>query len=105
MLFVEQWDLRFDTSAVGSEVKEQFLGRDAIVEGGGVLEILVIGLVNTVTDEFGRTFLGGNVRIVILEEESVGGLHTDTYDRGRIVVRLYAISLGGRTNARPHVTV
>ena len=68
------------------EVKEQFLGRDAIVESGGVLEILVIGLINTVTDELGCTFLGGNVRVVILEEEVVGGLHVVSYDLGCIVL-------------------
>ena len=56
-------------------MKEQFLGRDAIVEGGGVLKILVVGLVDTVTDEFGCTFIGGNLRKVILEVEGVGGLH------------------------------
>ena len=42
-----------DASAVGLEMQEQGLGRDAIVEGGGVLEILVKSLVDTVTDELG----------------------------------------------------
>ena len=68
------------------EVKEQCLGCDAIVEGGGVFNILVIGIVDTVTDEFGCNFLGGDLRIVILEEEGVGCLHAILYDRGHIVL-------------------
>ena len=80
---------------------EQFFGRDAIVEGGGMLEILVIGLVDTVTDELGGAFLGGNVRVVVLEEEGVGGLHAICTAGVALswMVRSYAVGLGGRTNA------
>ena len=93
--------LRFDASAVGLEVKEQFIGCDAIVEGGGVLEILVIGLVNTITDELDCTFLSDNIRVVILEEEGVGGLNVVFMTGVALswMVRLYAVGLGGRTNA------
>ena len=67
-------------------MKEHILGRDAIVEGGGMLEVLVIGLVNTVTDELGCTFLCVDVRVVILEEEGMGGFHAVAYDRDHIVL-------------------
>ena len=50
-----------------------------------MLEILVIGLVNTATDELGCTFFGGNLRVVILEEEGVDGLHVVLYNQGCIV--------------------
>jgi len=43
-------------------------------------------LVDTVTDELGCTFLGGDVRVVILEEEGVGGLHAVSYNWGCIVL-------------------
>ena len=43
-------------------------------------------IVDTVMDELGCTFLGCNVRVVILEEEGVGGLHAVLYDRGCIVL-------------------
>ena len=87
---------------------EQFFGRDAIVEGGGVLEILVIGLVDTVTDELGCAFFGGNVRVVILEEEGVGGLYAVSYDRGCIVldgeiVRVWPVRVDKCLTSRYHV--
>ena len=37
-------------------------------------------------NEIGCTFFGGNVRVVILEEEGVGGLHAVAYDRDHIVL-------------------
>ena len=58
--------LGLHASAVGLEVIYKCLGRDAVVEGGSMLKILVVGLVDTVTDELGSTFLGGNIRVVIL---------------------------------------
>ena len=71
-----------------------------------MLEIPVIGLVDTITDELGCTFLSGNVRVVILEEEGVGSLHAVTTGVALSwMVRSYAVGLGGQTNARPYVTV
>ena len=37
-----------------------------------MLKIIVVGLVDTVTDELGSSFFGGHAEVVILEEEGVG---------------------------------
>ncbi len=59
---------------VGVEVGHDFEGRDLCIESLGILQVVVLNLVNNVAEEFGNTTFGCLVAGVVVKAGFVGGM-------------------------------
>jgi hypothetical protein len=67
-------------SAVGIKEGHDVDGRDLCVEGVGIFEVIVLNLINIVTEKLGHASFGLLITGVVIESRFVGSLRTNAND-------------------------